>query len=108
MEKEPIVSGLAASRGTARGKVAIVENPASNPDIPRGSILVAPFTTPLMTMAIFRAAAIVTETGGLTSHAAIIARELGIPCVVGTENATSALRDGQEVEVDGENGHVYG
>ncbi|MCJ7604736.1 MAG: PEP-utilizing enzyme, partial [Dehalococcoidales bacterium] len=54
-----------------------------------------------------RASAIVTDRGGRTAHAAIVSRELGIPCIVGSENATSVLKDGQVITVDGSNGKVY-
>jgi pyruvate,water dikinase len=73
-----------------------------------GDILVTVMTTPLFTSAILKASAIVTDLGGYLSHAAIVSREFGIPCVVGAEKATQILVDGQEVTVDGKQGVVYG
>jgi pyruvate,water dikinase len=73
----------------------------------RGEVLVAPMTNPDWVPTIRRAGALVTDGGGMTCHAAIVARELGVPCVVGTRTATSTLRDGEVVTVDGGRGHVY-
>ena len=72
-----------------------------------GDILVAEMTTPDYVPAMKRASAIVTDKGGRTAHAAIVSRELGIPCVVGTENATQLLTTGQLITVDGTRGRVY-
>lgn len=71
-----------------------------------GEILVTEMTRPQIFSACSRAAAIVTDEGGIICHAAIVARELGIPCIVGTKTATRMLNDGDEVEVDAENGVV--
>jgi pyruvate,water dikinase len=71
-----------------------------------GDVLVAPMTTPDFVPIMKRAAAIVTDNGGLLSHAAIVSRELGIPCVVGTRSATKSFRDGEVVDVDGASGVV--
>jgi pyruvate,water dikinase len=73
-----------------------------------GDVLVSPMTDPYYVPAMVRAGAIVTDEGGILSHAAIVSRELGIPCIVGTGNATSALRDGELVQVDasGDVGYV--
>ena len=71
-----------------------------------GRILVAPLTVPQLLPVLRKAAAIVTDTGGITSHAAIVSRELGIPCIVGTSRASTALRDGQKVRVDADRGIV--
>jgi len=106
MKGEQLLKGLAASPGKAKGRVKIILDFESISKIKKGEILVAPYTTPLLTVAIFKASAIVTETGGISSHAAIIARELGIPCVVGAQNATRILKDGMEVVIDGERGEV--
>ena len=67
----------------------------------------ARITNPAMIMIISQAGAIVTDIGGITSHPAIVARELGIPCVVGTEKATKVLKDGMKIMVDGKKGVVY-
>ena len=72
----------------------------------KGDILVAPTTGPEMMTAIQKASAIVTDEGGLMSHAAIVSRELKIPCIVGTKYATKILKDGDIIEVDANNGVV--
>lgn len=98
-----LVSGQTGSPGKAEGVVRIVtpeqlDDP--NLDFADGSILVCPVTTPQYVPLMQRAAAIVTDQGGILSHAAIVARELKVPCIVGTSNATQILKDGQSVTVD--------
>ncbi|MBR4503824.1 MAG: phosphoenolpyruvate synthase [Candidatus Methanomethylophilaceae archaeon] len=102
-----ITSGLGASPGLAMGKVVIYETGMSLDVIKNGDILVTKMTMPDMVPAMSRAAGIVTDEGGMTCHAAIISRELGTPCVVGTGNATEILKDGMEITVDGTTGTVY-
>ncbi len=102
-----IASGLGASPGLATGKVVIYDTSMSLEAIKEGDILVTQMTMPDMVPAMSRAAAIVTDEGGMTCHAAIISRELGTPCVVGTGNATEIMRDGMDVTVDGTTGTVY-
>ena len=102
-----IATGLGASPGLAMGKVVIYEAGMSLDIVKDGDILVTEMTTPDMVPAMSRAAGIVTDEGGMTCHAAIISRELGTPCVVGTRIATSALKNGMEVTVDGTSGTVY-
>lgn len=101
-----LVSGLGASFGTASGNVRIVGSPAESSGLRPGEVLVAPMTAPDWLPAIRRATALVTDSGGMTCHAAIIARELGLPCVVGTRIAATTLRNGMTVTVDGANGTV--
>ena len=72
----------------------------------KGDVLVATMTKPDCVGAMKKAAAIITDEGGITCHAAIVARELGIPCIIGTKIATQVLRDGDEVEVDANKGTV--
>jgi phosphohistidine swiveling domain-containing protein len=98
--------GSTAYPGYARGTVRIVNRPEDVPNVNVGDILVSVATTPSIILAMKRAAAIVTDEGGLTCHAAIVSRELHIPCVVGTKRATRALRDGDTVEVDAHRGVV--
>ena len=106
IEAKAILTGVAASPGIAVGPVKIVE--ASQIDkVKNGDVLVAEMTTPDFVPAMKRAAGIVTDRGGRTAHAAIVSRELGIPCVVGTGVATKTLSDGQEITVDGSGGEVY-
>ncbi|WP_163507175.1 phosphoenolpyruvate synthase [Fodinicola acaciae] len=103
---EVLVQGLSASPGTAGGAAAILESPADGPRLRDGDVLVATMTNPDWVPTIRRAAALVTDGGGMTCHAAIVARELGVPCVVGTRNATTVLRDGELITVDGTGGRV--
>ncbi|MBN1160584.1 MAG: phosphoenolpyruvate synthase [Dehalococcoidales bacterium] len=102
-----LLSGAPASPGVAHGPVKIVPDPSQIDKVLEGDILVAEMTTPDFVPAMKRAAAIVTDRGGRTAHAAIVSRELGIPCVVGCEKATATLKDGQVITVDGGNGKVY-
>ncbi len=102
-----LLKGLGASPGIAVGQVKIVSNERDIGKVREGDILVAVMTTPDMVPAMKRASAIVTDEGGMTCHAAIVSRELGVPAVVGTKNATKVLKDGTFVTVDGEKGIVY-
>ena len=101
-----LLAGSGASRGTATGAVRIVRGPADFATLRAGEVLVCPYTNPSWTPLFRRAAAVVTDAGGMGSHAAIVAREYGIPAVMGTGNGTSALTDGQRVTVDGTHGRV--
>jgi len=101
-----LVSGAAASPGVASGTVRILLDPTRARDVQPGDILVTAAANPDYVPAMKRAKAIITDTGGRTSHAAILSRELGIPCVVGADNATKLLHDGQLVTVDGTWGRV--
>lgn len=101
-----LVSGLGASPGAASGRVRVLQSPSEGDRLERGEVLVAPMTSPDWVPTIRRAAAVVTDSGGVTCHAAIVSRELGIPCVVGTRSATQLLRNGELVTVDGSKGRV--
>jgi pyruvate,water dikinase len=102
-----LLSGAPASPGLASGPVKIVPEASQIDKVKTGDILVAEMTTPDFVPAMKRAVAIVTDRGGRTAHAAIVSRELGIPCVVGAEGATTTLTDGQVITVDGSHGKVY-
>jgi pyruvate,water dikinase len=102
-----ILDGLAASHGTASGKVKVIHDLSELYKIQSGDVLVTKMTNPDMVVSMQKATAIVTDEGGATCHAAIVSRELGIPCVVGTKHATSTLKEGQLITVDGSNGKVY-
>ncbi|MDD5254200.1 MAG: phosphoenolpyruvate synthase [Candidatus Nanoarchaeia archaeon] len=104
---EKILKGLAASPGVASGKVKIVKDKDNLDKVEKGDILVTIMTTPDYVPAMKRAVAIITDEGGATAHAAIVSREMGIPCVVGTEKATHILKDDEIVTVDGTAGVVY-
>lgn len=106
----PLVSGQAVGQKIASGVTRVVTDIAGLPSVQPGDVLVADITDPDWEPVMKRAGAIVTNKGGRTAHAAIVARELGLPCVVGTGNATEVLRDGMEVTVscaEGNEGHVY-
>ena len=103
----PILIGSPASPGIKTGPVKIITQPDQIHKIKSGDVLVAPFTNPDYVPAMKKACAIVTEKGGRTSHAAIVARELGIPAVVGAENATKVLKDGMIITVHGSTGEVF-
>ena len=106
-EREILVKGLGASPGIGSGKVKIISSAEELDKIKEGDVLVTVMTNPDMVPAMKRASAIVTDEGGMTCHAAIVSRELGIPCIVGTQNATKVLKDNMEVTVDGTRGIVY-
>ena len=99
-------SGTPASKGYAKGRVRIIFVPHRINDFNKGDVLVAPETTPDFVLHMKNAAAILTDQGGITSHAAIISREMHIPCIVGTKIATQVLKDGDLVEIDADNGIV--
>jgi len=98
--------GEVASPGKVRGAVTIVNSPDDIKNMEAGNVLVSFSTNPNLMPAIRQAVAIVTDEGGLTCHAAIVSRELGIPCVVGTKIATQVLEDGDRVEVDANKGVI--
>lgn len=104
---EVLVKGMSASPGMAAGKVKIIPSAEDIGKVKEGDILTTKMTAPDWVPAMRRAAAIVTNEGGTTCHAAIVSRELGTPCVVGTSNATEVLKDEMEVTVDGAAGVVY-
>jgi pyruvate,water dikinase len=102
-----LTQGLGASPGVGVGKVKQIKSSKEIKRMERGDILVTDMTTPDFVPAMKKAAAIVTNTGGMTSHAAIVSRELGVPCIVGTSDATTILAEGSDVSVDGTHGIVY-
>ena len=104
---EVILDGLGASPGISSGKVKIVHSIDEVNKIEMGDILVTKMTNPDFVTVMKIASAIVTDSGGITSHAAIVSRELGIPCVVGTLKATEILQDNEVITVNGDNGKVY-
>ena len=107
--KQEKIEGIVASKGkitVVKGKVKIVLDPFKRGNFQKGDILVAPMTTPEYVFLMKHASAIVTDAGGLTSHAAIVSRELNIPCIVGTRVATQVLKDGDRIEVDANKGIV--
>ncbi len=104
---ENIISGYGASLGKISGKVRVVlADQIVNAQLNAGEILVTQMTTPLFVPLLQKAAAVITDLGGILTHAAIVSRELGIPCITGTIDATKKLKDGDLVEVDANNGVV--
>jgi pyruvate, water dikinase len=103
----PVLAGLGSSPGVAVGRVRILHSPKEGSKLQNGEVLVAVMTSPDWLPTMRRSAALVTDAGGMTCHAAIVSRELGIPGVVGTREATRRLRDGEIVTVDGATGRIY-
>jgi pyruvate,water dikinase len=99
------LAGEPIAPGVVRGRVNVLREPDEKPVLP-GEILVARATDPGWTPLFLNASGIILEIGGLLQHGALVAREYGKPCVAGIEDATSVLRDGQMVELDGANGVV--
>ncbi|NMB27521.1 MAG: phosphoenolpyruvate synthase [Tissierellia bacterium] len=106
-ELKTLVRGLAASPGIGRGKVKYIKDISEISRVEDGDVLVTVMTNPDMVPAMRKANAVVTEEGGRTCHAAIVSRELGIPCVVGAKNASEILTEDMEVTVDAIRGVVY-
>lgn len=103
----PLVQGLPASPGVVSGPVRVLRSIDEADLLQTGEVLVAPMTSPDWVPTMRRAIALITDSGGMTCHAAIVSRELGIPAVVGARDATRTLRDGEIVTVQGARGAVY-
>ncbi|MBI3397256.1 phosphoenolpyruvate synthase [Candidatus Woesebacteria bacterium] len=106
-DQPPILTGLGASPGIGSGIVKILKSAREIEKVKSGDVLVASMTSPDFVPAMKKAVAIVTDQGGQTSHAAIVSRELGVPCVVGTKDATKILKETSLVTVNGKAGLVY-
>jgi len=104
--EEVLARGLGAAPGVVSGRVRIMTDPAEGESLLTGEVLVATMTNPDWVPVMRRAAALVTDGGGMTCHAAIVSRELGVPCIVGTREATKVLRTGDTVTIDGRRGLV--
>jgi pyruvate,water dikinase len=106
--KKLILKGIGASPGVAKGFARIASNPSEALEkFQKEDILVTLSTDPSWTACILKAKAVITESGGVLSHAAIVSREFGIPCVVGARKAREILKDGMRIEVNGTNGFVF-
>ncbi len=103
----PVLTGVPASPGTGSGDVYLVFNIEQALQLQSGAVLVTPMTNPDMVVAMRNSAAIVTDVGGIICHAAIVSRELGLPCVVGTATATATLMAGDSITVNGSTGRIY-
>jgi pyruvate,water dikinase len=106
-ERKILIKGLPASPGIAAGKTHLIPSADQVSEFQRGEILVTGMTAPDWVPAMKKAKAIVTDCGGMTCHAAIVSRELGIPCITGTKDATQVLPSGLDVTVDAKSGVVY-
>tara|TARA_Y100000310_G_scaffold332386_1_gene407858 strand:+ start:1966 stop:4326 length:2361 start_codon:yes stop_codon:yes gene_type:complete len=107
LKGEVVLTGLSASPGIAFGKIKLVKNMNDLQKINQGDVLVTKMTNPDMVVTMQKASAIVTDEGGITSHAAIVSREMGIPAVVGTQEATLKLKEGEIITVNGFTGKIY-
>ncbi|MDH5203147.1 MAG: phosphoenolpyruvate synthase, partial [Nitrospirota bacterium] len=107
MEQDIIIRGLGVSPGQGSGEAKIILKVKDISKLEKGKVLVTEMTTPDWVPAMKKASAIVTNLGGKTCHAAIVSRELGVPCIVGTKNATEVIKDGQMVTVEGKRGLVF-
>jgi len=107
MEEDILLRGMGVSPGQGSGRVQIMPDVKDISNFEKGGVLVTKMTTPDWVPAMRIASAIVTNLGGKTCHAAIVSRELGVPCIVGTEHATEVLTDGEMVTVDGQRGLVF-
>jgi phosphoenolpyruvate synthase/pyruvate phosphate dikinase len=105
-EHTDLIRGKTAYPGFVNGRVRLIFSKDDLDIIQNGEILVTNMTTPEFVPALQKVGAFITDEGGITSHAAIVAREMKIPCIIGTKNATQKLKDGDEVEVDATNGIV--
>ena len=101
-----LIKGTSASLGIVKGKVKILRDPSESHKIKKGDILVTEMTDPLYMHAMMKAGGIITNIGGVLSHAAIVSREFHIPCIVGTEKATEILKDNQIIVLDATKGEV--
>lgn len=103
----PILEGYGASPGVASGTVKIIKDLSEIGKVQKGDILVTRMTSPDYVPAMEKSAAIVTDEGGITCHAAIVSRELGVPCIIATKTATQVLKDNMKITVDASHGKVY-
>ena len=101
-----MLRGSAASRGIAQGKAKVIHELSEADKLEAGDILVCRSTSPAWTSLVARSSAVVTESGGVLSHSAIVAREFAIPCVVGVQGAAIVIKDGMTITVDGGQGIV--
>ena len=101
-----IIIGNTACKGFIKGKAKVIFELSELNKVQKGDVIVTPMTTPEMIPALKKASAIITDEGGITCHAAIVSRELKIPCVIGTVNASNLISDGDLLEVDANKGSI--
>lgn len=107
MESKIIARGRPASPGKMTGVVRVVTKLDELSKVVPGCILVVKNSNPAWSIGMMKASGLISEVGGIISHAAIVAREMGIPCIVAVENATTILKDDQIVEINGTEGIIY-
>jgi len=107
IKAKPILKGLGVSPGIVSGKVKIVLSLEDITKVQKGDILVTPMTSPDLVPTMSKSSAIITDSGGATCHAAIVSREMGLPCIVGTQNASKVLQDEQLITADAYKGFAY-
>lgn len=107
LEKNILIKGLAASPGIVEGYVKIVFDPSKIEKLPKNTILVVSNTDPSWVTLIIQSKGIISNSGNVLCHAAIVSREFDIPCIVGTINATEILKDNMKIKLDGSKGEVY-
>ncbi|MCX6707323.1 MAG: PEP-utilizing enzyme, partial [Candidatus Woesearchaeota archaeon] len=100
------IKGQVASRGFVKGVVRLVKDATELGKVKKGDILVTSMTTTDFTPILDKISGLITDEGGLTCHAAIVSRELGIPCIIGTKHATKTLKDDDKIELDAEKGII--
>ncbi len=111
--RQLVAKGLGVSKGTVQGKVKLIYTFEDHASFEEGNILVTHITDPTMVPLMNKAAGIICNIGGMTSHPSIVSRELGIPCIVSAKNIennipiTEILKNGQEVQMDGETGKIF-
>ncbi len=108
MKEKIIAKGRPASPGVAKGIVKIVIEVNHLDKVKEGDVLCVLNSNPTWTIGMLKSKALISEIGGVVCHAAVVARELGIPCVVAVPNITTILKDGQMIKVDGGKGIIYG
>ena len=108
MKEKIIANGRPASSGIAKGTVKVVIKIEELDKVQEGDILCVLSSNPTWTVGMLKSKALISEIGGVVCHAAVVARELGIPCVVAVPNITKILKDGQTIKVDGGKGVIYG
>ncbi len=106
-QPDVLLKGIGASSGIAEGTARLFLPGDDAVLFNEGDVLVTTLTDPTMVQAMVKAAAIVTDIGGITSHPAILSREMGVPCVVNTKEGTKKITEGMRIRVDGTKGEVY-
>jgi len=107
VEKKILCLGVCAGKGLVEGRVHLASDADLSIPKEKGFVLVCSQTNPSYLILLMKSSGVITETGGIVSHAAIISREIGIPCIVGAKDALSVLKEGQKVLLDASNGVVY-